>query len=338
MNIDHQKILFDEIKSQIKGTDSLGNVIGEVLSISQDAVYRRYRGETPLTIAELQKLSKHFNISIDSLFDLANNNAVFNFQPLEGYDFTMDDYLRNLRDTLRLLKSQNNPELIISAMNMPFLQVLNYPHLVRFKLFFWAKTYLEIDEFKGKKFAYEKIDPKSFEIGFEALKIYNTIPSTEIYDSELLRGLAREIYLSATSEQFEDPSFAMYLYETMDRFIDHLEQQMVAGRKFVSTTEPPAAGCEYEVYLNDTPNPGTSILYKTDSSKGTFVGHNIMGTLHSTDEAYYNDTERILKRRMENSSLITNANERERERFFAVLRKLVNNYRTKLELELTTEL
>ena len=56
MTVDYQRQIFEIIKREISGKDSLGNVIGDILNISQDAVYRRSRGETHLTINEMEKL------------------------------------------------------------------------------------------------------------------------------------------------------------------------------------------------------------------------------------------------------------------------------------------
>ena len=46
MTQDLQTTLFDIVKGKIAGKDSLGMALSDVLSISQDAVYRRLRGET----------------------------------------------------------------------------------------------------------------------------------------------------------------------------------------------------------------------------------------------------------------------------------------------------
>lgn len=50
MKIDIQANLFRLIKEKIGTKDSIGRALADVLSVSQDAIYRRYRGEIELTI------------------------------------------------------------------------------------------------------------------------------------------------------------------------------------------------------------------------------------------------------------------------------------------------
>jgi hypothetical protein len=337
MTNDYQKTIFEIIKRQTQGQDSLGNIVGDILSMSQDAVYRRYRGETHLTIYELEKLCKHFNISLDTLFEINKNKVIFEFQPLEDYDFSMDLYLVSINEALGAIKSQKNPELTLLINNTPILQLLNYPHLVRFKLFFWAKTHLQVKEFKDKKFKYEKISSESFNIGFEALKMYNAIPSKEIYDPELLRGFVREVYYYFESEQFEDPSYAVYILDVLDRFVDHLKAQAMAGKKFVSTTEPPANGNDFHMYLNETLNGNTTIHYKTDDYEGLYIGHNLLNSVHTTDPVYIKDTEGVLNKQMANSSVISVVNEKQRNNYFSQIKRMIDATRKKIELDLGME-
>ncbi|NRA11533.1 MAG: hypothetical protein HRT57_06235 [Crocinitomicaceae bacterium] len=337
MQADYQKTIFEIIKRQTQGQDSLGNVVGEILSLSQDAVYRRYRGETHLTIYELEKLCKHFNISLDSLFEINKNKVIFEFQPLDEYDFSMDLYLNTMRNALLAIKEQKNPEITILVSNTPIIQILNYPHLIRFKLFFWAKTHLQVKEFQNQKFKYEKISPESFNIGLDALKMYNSIPSKEIYDPELLRGFVREIYYYFESEQFEDPQYAIYMLDLLDRFVDHLKAQAAAGKKFVSTTEPPASGNNFEMYHNETLNGNTTIHYKTDDYEGLYIGHNLMNSVYTSDKAYIDDTVSILNKQMANSSVISSVNEKERNNYFSQVKRMIESFKKKIELELSMD-
>ncbi len=331
---DHQGVIFDLIKREIQGKDSLGNVVGEILNISQDAVYRRFRGETHLTIYELEKLSKHFNISLDTLFNVNKNKVLFEYQPISGYDFSMGLYLRNMLRALDALKDQKKPELVISVNNTPIIQLLNFPHLIRFKLFFYAKTHLQIEQFKDQKFKYEKFDPEVFSIGQDVLRLYCKVPSKEIYDPELLRGFVREVYYYFESQQFEDPTYAIYILDLLDRFVDHLKAQAEVGKKFIATTEPPASGNDFEMYHNETLNGNTTIFYRTDSFEGLYFGHNLMNSVHTIDKAYIEDSLSVLNKQMANSSVISLTNEKERNNYFGQLKNFISSFKKKIELEL----
>jgi hypothetical protein len=337
MATDYQTEIFELIKRKIQGKDSLGNAVGEVLSISQDAVYRRFRGETHLTIHELEKLSKHFDISLDSLFGKNKSKVLFDFQPLGEFDFSMDNYLGNMLQGLKAIRSQKNPEMIIAINNTPLLQLLNFPHLVRFKLFFWAKTHLQLKEYEDVIFKYEKISDQTFAIGKEMLFNYNSIPSKEIYDPELLRGFAREIYYYYNAHQFEDANFAISLLNTLIKFLDHLKDQAQIGKKYIYGTQAPASGNDFEMYLNDTFNAATTIYYKNDEFEGVHFAHNLMNSLHTNDAVYIADSLGILNKQIAHSSLISVANEKERNKYFHNIRAMIESYRKKIELNLTIE-
>jgi hypothetical protein len=334
MRIDHQAEIFEIIKRKIKGSDSIGNAVGEVLSISQDAVYRRFRGDTLLTIYEIEKLAKHFDFSIDALFEMNKNKLVFDFQAFSAFDVSMDSYLQSMLDSVVHLKKQKNPQLTISVNNTPFLQLLNFPHLVRFKLFFWAKTHLQIEKYKNQLFQHEKVSEQSFAIGKEVLRIYNSIPSREIYDPELLRGFTREIYYYFNAQHFQEPEYALFLLDNLDKFVDHLKDQAAQGKKFLYATQAPASGNDFEMYHNETLNATTTVFYKTDDYSGLFIAHNIMNTLHTTDQVYVSDSESVLSKQIANSSMISTVNEKDRNNYFSQVKSMINGYRKKIEADL----
>lgn len=335
MRVDVQAKLFETIKKKIHGQESLGHVISEVLCISQDATYRRFRGDTLLTITELQKLCKHFQISADELFQNETDKVVFEYQPLKNYNFTMDTYLEGILNNLVELKKFSNPELTITISNTPLLQLLNFPHLVRYKLFFWAKTYLQVPEYQDVKFKHDKISEETFATGKEILRLYNSIPSKELYDATLLRGFTREILYNVNAQHFEEPEYVFYLLDTLDNFLEHLREQAVAGKKYIFGTEPPANGNNFEMYLNETFNSMTSIYYKTNEVSGLHLTHNLMNSLHTIDRHYLNESKNIVEKQIANSSLISVVNEKERNKFFNEIKNHIAHFRKKMELEIS---
>lgn len=334
MNIDFQAKLFDLIKQRIKGQGSIGFEISELLSISQDAAYRRLRGETLLTIYELEKISRAFNISLDELFKLEKSKVVFSFQSLNDYDFSLDSYLENMLQGLLEMKKHQNPQLIMSINNTPFLQLLNFPHLVRYKLFFWAKTYLQIPEYQNVKYKHEKISDVTFSIGMNVLKNYNSIPSKEIYDPGLLRGFIREILYNLNAQHFEDPEYPFYLLDSLNKLIDHIKEQGTLGKKFIYGTEPPANGNDLEMYYNETFNSITSIHFESEDMSGLYIAHNLMNSLYTSDKNYIKESKNILEKQLANSSIISKANEKERNKFFNEIKHNINQTRKRIEVEL----
>lgn len=337
MQRDHQTAIFEIIKQRTADQGSLGEVVGEILSISNDAVYRRYRGETHLTIYELEKLCKHFNISLDALFQVDDFKVIFDFQPLDHFDWSMIAYLQRIEEGFKLVTSMPNPKLHISVNHTHLLQLLNFPHLVRFKLFFWAKTHIQVKEYQDVKFAYSKITEENFSLGRNILLMYNSIPSTELYDLELLRKLAQEIQYYFQAHLFEDPTFAIYLLDQLIEFAHHLKAQVAIGKKFIFDTQPPADGNELEAYQSDTANGFGTIFYQTDKAEGLYLAHNILNILHTQDPVYFDDSMRTLERQIANSSKISLVNEKVRNDYFHKMIRTVENVKQKMQLELEAE-
>jgi hypothetical protein len=332
-----QSLIFQEIKLKIGNQDSLGNALSEVLHISPDAVYRRYRNETPLSASEIQKICKQYNISFDKLAEIGTGKAMFDFPPLNTYDFSLVSYLEGIRDRFVHLKSFSNPKILLAINNVQFFQLLNFPQLVRFRLFFWAKTHLQMTDYANQKFVHEKTPDRVFELGKEILQLYNQIPTVEIYDQELLRGFMRQVWYYYKAHLFDDPTYAVFLCERALLFVEHLKDQATVGKKFIYGTSAPAEGNKFEMYMNETINSEATFYYESNETKGLFISHNIMNYLHTTDENYVMDTKKILDKQLANSSLISQVNEKERNSYFFGLEKMIRLFKTKIEADLAFE-
>jgi hypothetical protein len=334
MKSDIQAELFKIIKSKLSGQDSLGNVLSDILHLSPDAVYRRYRGETSLTIQETKRICQHFDVSFDALAQLSEGKVIFQYPPLNTYDFSLETYLEGIAESFRRIKKLTNPEIILSVSNTHFFQILNFPQLVRFRLFFWAKTHLQIEAYKEENFRHEKTTDRAFELGKEILQIYNSIPSTEIFDPELMRGFMRQILYYYKAHMFEDPEYALFLCDRALLFAKHIKEQAVAGKKFIYGTSAPNSGNDFNMYLNETINSDTTFYYTSKETNGIFVTHNVMNYLHTNSPSYVADSKQIIDKQLANSSLISQVNEKERNNFFYDFEKMILSFRKKIEADL----
>ena len=316
---DIQQRIFNAIKLQLPKDEKIASVLMNTLFLSQDAVYRRLRGDVPLTIFETKTLCEAFNISFDEMDSYKKGRVSFTYQPLDRIGLNFESWLTGLRDGLKQIRNMENTSMIMSINDTPIFQLFNLPHLTRFKFFFWAKTYLKIPAYENELFKREKIDKRVLSIGIEAHNIYNSIPTKEIYSAETLRGTLRQIQYYFDARLFEEPAYALELIDNLIELIHHLKAQTDIGRKFAFGNEAPSAGNELEVYFNETFISDNTYLIQSDSGSGVYLTHNIMNYLFTTDPYYIRESEFILDKLVNNSNPISKVNVKERNRFFAEL-------------------
>lgn len=331
---DVQQRIFDEIKKQLPKDEKISAVLMNTLFLSQDAVYRRLRGDVPLTIYETKTLCNAYNISFDEIDAYKKGVVTFNYLPLDRIGLNFESWLTGLRDGLQQIKKLENTKMTMSINDTPIFQLFNLPHLTRFKFFFWAKTYLKIPAYEHEMFKREKIDKKVLMIGIEAHNIYNSIPTTEIYSPETLRGTMRQIQYYLDAHLFEDPSYALELIDNLMDLVRHMKVQAEIGRKFPRGNEAPSAGNPIEMYFNETYISDNTYLVKSDSGSFVYLTHNIMNYLNSTDPYYIQESEFVLEKLINNSNLISQVNVKDRNRFFAELEGNVRAFRNKVEAQI----
>jgi len=332
--LDIQQRLLESIKQALPKGEKIAQVMMDCLNISQDAVYRRLRGEVPLTIFETKILCEKYNISFDEFGTFRKGQVTFAYSPMNRVDINLEHFLTGLRDSMRIVKNLEDPVMYMSINDTPIFQLFNLPHLTRFKFFYWAKTYLKNPVYVDAKFKREKIDKRVLQIGIEAHNIYNSITSHEIYGPELLRGTLRQIQYYFDSQLFEDPSYALELIDNLLELSAHLQKQADIGHKFARGNEPITSGNEYNLYINETIITDQTYLIKWKDGKAVYFTHNIMNYLVTQDPFYANETEFVLGNLMNNSSPISVVNAKDRLRFFGSLDRTIMNFRKHVEAAL----
>ncbi len=321
MTEDIQHRLFALVKTKLEGKDNLGSALGDILHLSTDAIYRRSRNETPLTIHEVELICNHFRISFDSLIHNAPNRVSFSYKPLKEFDFSLEGYLRSMQQAFKKLRSCTNPRIRLTTKNLPIFQLLNFTRLSRFRLYYWAKTHLHVEEYQNQKFREERVTDTAFKLGADVLDDYVNIPTEECYDADFMRGLMRQILYYSGARLFEDPALAAKLMEDVRQMADHIREQIITGRKIKYRDDPRNIGADYEVFLNDTINADNTFCYSSDEIEGVFISHNMLNFLHTTDPVYVTESRNILGRQFDNSSIISRVNEKQRNDFFHRLYK-----------------
>ena len=334
--MDIQKELLENVKSKLLAGENLVEVLESALCISKDAAYRRISGKVPLTLYESQVLLSKYNITIGNFVSTKKNTVPFLYKPLSRIKIDFRGYLIELRDGLHGIKNLKNPEFFISINETPVFQLFNFPHLLRFKFFFWSKSYLKLPSHANLKFKREKVDRDALMIGMEAHNLYNVIPSSEIYCIDAFQGILRQLLYYFEADLFEDGSYVLELLDNVLDLIAHLKMQAQIGHKFTVGNEPSITpNTRLDMYWIDTYLPDNTYLVEHKNGSLTYFTHNIMNVVSTNDEAYNTDTKLILDRLRNNAINISQNASKERDVFFSTLEREVTNVKKKIELELS---
>src|SRR5262245_55213413 len=150
-----QVLFFQHIKSTLPSHVSLVDAIADVLNISVDSAYRRIRGEKAISMEEMQRLAKHYHVSIDRLFDQKANRGVYSGNLIDSRDFNFETYLEKLVADLRAIDSFNKKELIYFSKDIPLFHFFSFPELASFKFFFWMKSVVNFQSLTNVQFCLE---------------------------------------------------------------------------------------------------------------------------------------------------------------------------------------
>ena len=104
VNKDAQKSILEAVKSKMDPAYSFADELADCLSISKDSAYRRIRGDTLFDIAEVEILTRKFDLSLDQIFQLENSTISFNTESINQENFKFEDYLKSVLTNLSIIQ------------------------------------------------------------------------------------------------------------------------------------------------------------------------------------------------------------------------------------------
>jgi len=176
-----QEELFDRILAQYDRRSQAVEALQELMGIGRDAVYRRFRGETPLSPDELSLLAKSYNLSLDELAFQESNKFTFVYNSFTKPIASFKDFLKEVHQGMQEIQMLPNSRLFYTTAEIPVFHYLQFPELISFKLYVWARTIWNFGDMTERPFAFDLVDQESLQIAGQILYMYNVVPSTELW-------------------------------------------------------------------------------------------------------------------------------------------------------------
>ena len=331
---DVQISFLNMIKESMPKNLSFVDEVSDLLGISKDSAYRRLRGETTLSLAEIQKLCSHFGVSIDRLLGTSNDQITFQYRSVNEKTLTYQDWLSSIIGNLKMINKFEVKELIYLAKDIPPFHHFQYPRLGEFKSFFWMKTILNQSDFDENKFSFGQLSNRYTEIGKQMWKEYINTPSLEVWSYETINITLRQIEFYFDCGLFEDNNDAVILIDEVDSLIKHIKKQAELGYKFDVETQERGPDGSFQLYSNEVNIADTTIFFKMGDTKITFITHNNLNILATSNQAFCENTHNYIQNLLRKSSLISTSSEKERIKFFNRLDRKIRKVRETISKKL----
>ena len=327
-----QQEFFQMIKTSMPPGSSAIDEIAKVLDVSVDSVYRRMRGEKTISLEELYALSSHYKVSLDQLMGIQTGTFQFRGNFLNSKTFRYDNYMNGMIRDISYMNSFKNRELYNLCKDVPFFYHFLFREIAAFKYFFWMKTLFNFPEFEHLRFSFDIYPDELNVMGEKILTLYNQLPTTELWNVENINISIRQIEFYRESQMFESDKDVLRLYEAWEKVIDHVERQAERGYKFAYGDPDMKPLSSYRVYFNEVILGDNSYIAVLDASKMCLTVHTVLNYMSTRDVNFCENVYDYVQSLMKRSTLISKVSEKERSKFFRILRERIGRRKDTLKV------
>jgi len=327
-----QQGLFQVIKASIPANLSATEEIAKVLDVSVDSVYRRMRGEKSISLDELYKLCSYYKISLDQLMNLQTGAFMFRGNFLNNKTFRFEEWLKSVVRDLGYMNGFKDKHFYYLCKDVPLFNHFYFREIAAFKHFFWMKTIFQFPEFQHRRFQFTDYSDELNNLGEKVLDLYNQLPSTELWNVENINIAIRQIEFYRDSQMFESDEDVLRLYETWEKVIDHVEKQASAGYKFKHDDPDMKPLAPYRVYFNEVILGDNSFIVLLEGTKMALMCHTVINYMQTRDVNFCENMYEYVQNLMKRSTLISKVSEKERSKFFRILRERIGRRKEALKL------
>lgn len=319
-----QQQLFTHLKQSLPPHLSLVEELCELLDLSSDSVYRRIRGEKPISLHELKRICEHYHLSLDQLLQLENESVLFDAPGITEQPGEFIVYMQRMLKQFQYFSSFKQSEIRYLCKDVPIWYFYLFPAMAAFKTFFWTKTINNHPALSNKPFSFKEYPyDDCFAAGQEILKLHNQIPSIELWNYETIHSTINQVayYRDAGNFQTQDDLYAVV--DSFHQMIDHFQAQAEKGVKFMPGAADVSQKAPIEFYVNELILGNNTMVITLDGKRLSMITYSVFQYLFTKDDRLSDRVSASFDTLLSRSALISKTGEKERNRFFNSLREKV---------------
>ena len=329
MNLQEQ--ILDKILAQFPKKSEAVEVLAEVFQVGNNAIYRRLRGETVLTPDELSMIAKRFNISIDAIIHKDTDKVFFSYAPARGRVKSFEDFLGNIFENMKPLLAMPNVSIKYATSELPFFQYCYFPEIIAFKLYTWGKNTWNFNYLRDAPFSFDLFSPLVEEMIQELLHAYLQLPSTELWNLNLLDNTLNQIEYYLESGSITQTTDALLLCDKLLALLAHVKRMTEQGKKFPVGAKTMEGRKSFQLFHNEMVDTNNTIIVETPRGQAIYSTFGNPNLLQTTDQRVTTYINEWFDGIMAKSQPISNHAEKARNKYFNRLIRKVESKKARLE-------
>jgi hypothetical protein len=321
-----QQELFEKMLTQYSGSkNQLVLELSDVMAISKDGVYRRWRGDTLLTLEDLQKLTKQYRISVDTLLNSSPTHFMTEYN--SNLDFDLEKFLNDLKQRLQFLLSLEVPtQIYFNAKELPIFYLFFSPELLAFKSFFWQNTFCNDSIEDIGTFQLDSLSETCTQLSQEVYDLYNSVESIELWSQEIFSATLKQIKYYYDTDVVNQAD-ALHLLDCVENLTQILEQFTSAGMKGNNGKDKASV----TIYFNEVLIGNNTVIVKNEHALQTYISENILTTIVVDQKDFCRHSFDTFLNITKKSTIISGTSEKNRKKFFRNIKAEIERYRNKIK-------
>jgi transcriptional regulator with XRE-family HTH domain len=315
-----QQELFQAIKASIPGSVSVTEEIAKVLDVSVDSVYRRMRGEKTISLDELHTLCAHYKISLDNALNIQTGAFSFEGKLIDKTTFNYHDWWAGVLKMLIYFNSFKEKKFYFICKDIPPFHHFIFREIAAFKYYFWMKTMYHFPEFSNQKISLDTYPDELFSLGKKTLDLYNQLSLVEFWNIESINSTIRQIDYYRDAQMFQSNDDIIRIYDAFLNLIEHLQTQAALGHTYNYGDPEKKPISDYQVYYNEVIIGDNHMLAVMDGMKISLISHTVINYMITRDIVFNENMYEHVQNLMKKSTRISSVSEKERTRFYKILR------------------
>lgn len=324
-----QLSFFQKVKAAQPANISLVDELADLLNTSNDSAYRRLRAETLLSIDEIAAICTHFKVPFDANSNTLEETVTFSYNRLRNAENGFQNWLKIMSGDVKRIASIPGSNILYASDDVPPWHHFTNDELICFKIFYWQKSILNAPEFQNKDFDTALIPEEYIEQAKEMLNDYNKITSTEIWTEDTLNSTLKQVEYFWESGFFKNKETAIRMCDHISEEIDLLKLKAEKQSKLVAKHE--SGETNFTLYQSEVMVGNNSILVTIGNHKIAYLSNNTFNMMSTLNTGFIEESDLWLKNLTHKSILISGVNEKQRNRFFKVLKDKIEALKSRIK-------